>query len=56
MPSKVTFIFGDIISLSKMNASVIGKFGTLQGVTGLLSFGMGLSHDFISDLMTISDI
>ena len=28
----------------------------LQGAARLLSSGMGLSHDFISDLVTITDI
>ena len=28
----------------------------LQGIRGLSSFGLGLSHDFISDLISLSDL
>ena len=37
------------------SATLVESAPNLQGVSGLLSSGMGLSHD-LSDLMAISDI
>ena len=38
------------------SCSIQARQTVIQGVPGLLSFGLGLSHDFIRDLMAISDI